>query len=51
MRKYSRTYLALHLLLIIAMIVGAYAIAIPNYEECRAHGFSRMYCTFTHLVR
>ena len=36
---------------IIALVVLGYALAIPNYQECRGAGYSARYCALTHLVR
>jgi len=27
------------------VIVGALALSVLRYRECRAHGFTRLYCT------
>lgn len=43
---------ALVLAAFVAVVVCVYAfIAIPNYQECRDSGHSRLYCASTHLVR
>lgn len=46
----TKAWVALAAAIIVVACIYAF-VAIPNYQECRESGHSRMYCAATHLVR
>lgn len=51
MQKHSTSYIVTHIVIGVILLFIVYFIAFGNFRECRQMGFSRTYCTFTHLIR